>query len=197
MKAKNISTKPRVTKTTSARIATPSLVIKQHEQAILVVLAYLIGFITAFIAFKLAEDNSWSPIVEAERSQYEMMSNLEVLVKGGNLYAARNGIEHALSVYADREEEEDGFHYSVLVASVSPDNRFVHYCVQPTATSDTCTNFIYSSEEDVIYRVKNGEEQMSVLADLTTDSGWMEDGKLSLPGHQSVSADTPWKMVAH
>ena len=197
MKAKTTSIKSRGTTITSARTITPSSLIKQHEQAILVVLAYIIGFTTAFIAFKLAVDNHWSTIIVSERSGYEMMNNLEVLVKGGNLYAQKDGKERVLSVFADRAEAADGFHYNVLVASVSPDNRFIHYCVQPTSASDTCINFIYAFDEDVIYRVKNGEDQMSVLADLTTESGWLKDGRLSLPGYWSISANTPWQMAAH
>ncbi|OGG86163.1 hypothetical protein A2392_01735 [Candidatus Kaiserbacteria bacterium RIFOXYB1_FULL_46_14] len=182
--------------TKSIDTARASSLARQHEKAILIVLAYLIGFITAFIAFKLSDGKEWSMSNIPESRGQEETSRLEAIMKEGDLYAHRGGVERALSVYSEREAKEDGFHYDVPVTSASPNDRFLHYCVQPTADSDTCDNFIYSFDEDVVYRVKNSDGQITSAVGEDAESVWLIDGKLSLGDYQSVSADAPWQMDA-
>lgn len=186
------------TKSKKAVAKTSSLrsLIEEHEHALLVALAYVIGFTTAFISFHLAEQSRDSYGMDFVGSDYHFLSDegpkAEILVKDGSLFVTKEGKERVLSAKTDGMQAEDGFHLRIITASVSPNNDFVYYCVQIREGSDKCMNYVYSLQNDEVYRVKNGNEQVVSISEETEDFGWQSDGSLRLGALRSGSDSKPW-----
>lgn len=177
------------------KIASVEIKTKHHEPALLVVLAYVIGFTTAFIAFKLADDRAWLSAVDLS-SQEEQRSGERpaLMLKEGGLFIDINGQERVLSAKLLDGDFIDGFHSDIASARVSPDGKFVHYCVV-TDDPDRCINFVYSLARDMSYRVKNGDERFISKVEDTNTFGWDSFGRLVLGDYQSASIDEPWRIV--
>lgn len=168
---------------------------RHHEPALLVVLAYVIGFTTAFIAFKLAGDRSWLYSADQSAQSGESVGERPaLLIKESGLFIGMNGQERVLSAKLSDGDFIDGFHSDIASARVSPDGKFVHYCVV-TDDPDNCVNFVYSVARDMSYRVKNGDERFVSKIEDTDSFGWDSFGRLVLGDYQSASADEPWRIV--
>lgn len=192
---KKVAPKTKQTKTSSA-IVFPNMRTFKHEQALLVALAYVIGFTTAFIAFKLSDDTRLYDLsANTHNLARKDSQHFDVSIKHGDLLATKDGIDRVVSAKSDSLEVEDGFHSEILSASISPDGRFMHYCVVVDPESDSCANFVYSTMEDIIYRVKNQGEQVMSERSSVSSEGWGEDGKLMIAGRYSLSADKPWEIA--
>lgn len=186
------------TKSKKAVAKTSSLrnLIDEHEHALLVALAYVIGFTTAFIAFHLAEQSRAGFAADFVGSDYHFLNDeepkAEILVKEGSLFVTKAGKERVLSAKTDGMQAEDGFHLRIITASVSPNNNFVYYCVQIREGSNKCMNYVYSMETDEVHRVKTGDEQLVSVSEETGDFGWQEDGSLTLGDLRSSDNLKPW-----
>lgn len=173
--------------------------IKNHEPALLVVLAYVIGFTTAFIAFHLSEQDDWAATLDyvGTTSVIESVATgTKLLIQDDGLFVEKDGKERVLSAKTNDAQADDGFHVRIIAATLSPDENFVHYCVQIREESDKCVNYIYSVDADLVYRVKNDTEEVFSLIEDGKNLAWDKDGSLVLVGYQSVDALEPWRMAA-
>ncbi len=198
IKTKKVVSTSKRTKT-SGSIALPSMIslVSKHEQAFLVILAYVIGFTTAFIAFKLSDDSRFydSLAANSHDTTSESRNEVSVSIKNGDLVLKNGDRDRVVSAKSYDSNVEDGFHREVMSAAVSPNGRFLHYCVEMDAEADSCVNFVYSVNNDTIYRVKDQSGQIESGEEALSDSGWLADGRLHLFNKQSVGADKPWQMA--
>lgn len=198
IKTKKVVSTSKRTKT-SGSIALPSMIsfVSKHEQALLVALAYVIGFTTAFIAFRLSDDARFYDNLAANShdTTSEVRGGVSVAIRNGDLVLRNGGRDRVVSAKSIDDTVEDGFHREVMSATISPDGRFMHYCVEMDMEADSCVNFVYSVDKDTIYRVKDQSGQIESGEEALADSGWLADGRLHLFNKQSVDADKPWQMA--
>lgn len=174
---------------------------KKHEKAILVSLAYLIGFITAFIAFAINDADQATPAASgkpvADKMEYQAMENrsgIEAVIKDDGLFMKNGDKERILSAHMKLDKSEDGYHDSIASTSVSPDGNFIFYCAVLLAGDDDCMSYVYSVAEDTVYKVSDGEKKILVPIEKATDISWSGDDRLQMEGMASVSAATPWHL---
>ncbi len=173
--------------------------VTDHTKAILIGLAYLIGFTTAYIAFELndvspkyfEEDNSQSEgRVVQQASAY---GAVETIVTDEGLFVTNGERQRIISAKGSEEDLEFGFHREVVSSSVSLDGTMVHYCASMD-DSDSCYHFIYVVSEDMVYPVKNKENLVMSDNAVAKSSFWLPDNTLSIGGVLSLSSSTPWLM---
>ncbi len=174
----------------------------QYEKALLVGLAYVIGFTTAFIAFNNSQSINVSDqvfentsIVSAKKStsdKVELVDNeLGLFIKDGDRERVISA-DRSFAYSDDEASERVGFHYRVFDAQVSPDNRFVYYCEQLTVKADDCVPLVFDITNDISHKVKIESASDRVSLDWH-EANWTPDNKLSLNHFVSSSSDEPWR----
>lgn len=131
----------------------------RHEQVVILVLAYVIGFTTAFIAFGLnQEDQSLSTnsvttvsVVEASPesgSTQEAAARIEyedVHLDEQGLYIERNEeVVFVSAPYTDGVEPGAGYHVSVDAYVLADDGTTLHYCAKETPEDEKCNRYEYN-----------------------------------------------------
>lgn len=168
---------------------------KRHEHAMIVVLAYIIGFVTALIAFHIGKNN-WPELVDYSgfKSQvgYHSHDDVDVVIKEGSLFAIDDRNERIISAYSATDTGLDGFHYRIINASVSPKGHYVHYCVQLTAQEESCYNFVYSIDKDTVYRVTSGDGQVMSELEGPDSVQWTKDERLMIGDTVSSLQGNSW-----
>ena len=157
---------------------------KNHESALLVVLSYVIGFTTAFIMFVLANDTKNQIIDPAFESDLGMTqdrpaSKLELMQTGDGLFVKLNGQERIISAFTSESKADVGFYTAIVSATISPDERYVHYCAEMEDGADTCRHFVYSAAEDATYMLKDAGEQLETPDAMAVEWSWSVDSTLS------------------
>ena len=178
----------------------------KHEQALIVVLAYLIGFSTAFIAFGLDNVKSYKPKPDSKpyTTQLPVKSAAEergearigIAIREEGLYALLSDRDRIISAQsASLIATESGYHHQVIKTEVSPNNQYIYYCVQLVATSSDCANFVFDVDEDVVYKVSRADgEQIMTPATLLV-AAWTSDNLLTINNFVSASKAEPWRVV--
>jgi len=181
----------------------------RHEKIVLVLVAYVIGFITAFIAFGLKGD-SVPVLVRSENLSSQLNVNSEeyttadaaitdVGFGSDGLFVMTNDSERILS--ADKNalsasvisttDNIPGFYFSIIDAEASRDGKFAYFCEQRVADAEECYPYVYSIDDDSVHAVKvDGSLYLSPIA--SHESSWSERGVLTLNQMMSVDAATPW-----
>lgn len=178
----------------------------KHKEIVLVLLGYLIGFVTAFILFALGdsgskpadtefnETDSYGLVAKASQSGSQQAAIVEAFVTNEGLFAKIGDVERIVSAGTiPPEEGAPGYHYAVPYLAVSPNQQYLHYCVQTEPNDARCDHYIYKVTSDTIYLVKDvplGEYLESEVASLSVS--WMSDNRLSIDGRMSRSAEEPW-----
>lgn len=172
----------------------------KNEKVALVFFAYIIGFTTAFIAFAI-NDNEYSkkdmaafkkhPEVVAHTDRVQQNnSGVEVMEREEGLFVLIDGQERVLSATASNGVSGEGFHTEIFSSSVSPSGQYVHFCASLVGEEGLCTNFIYSTEEDMVYRVKVGDEPLIATEEDAGTTSWISGETLSfLEGSASMSTN--------
>lgn len=169
---------------------------KNHESAILVVLSYVIGFTTAFIMFVLADGMKDKGMEMASDSTVEMMDaspepEMTLMETAEGLFLKTDGQERIISAHTQAAVASPGFYTDLVISSISPDDKFVHYCVEMEADSETCRHFVYSVAEDSTYMIKGPYGQIETPS--SDASGWIwSSGSVLKFGEQTASADDRW-----
>lgn len=165
----------------------------RHERVALLITSYIIGFVTAFIAYGLSSTSSENiKIVQVpETSTPNQTANvrtalepdLTVYADGTGLkVSSRNDDTVLLSATANTYEYEeyvgmDGVHHDIPYYSLSPNSELVYFCEQSTPDSEMCKPFIYSIQEEVVYPVMQDGERVDF--EIATHSvEWGSDGEL-------------------
>ncbi len=173
--------------------AAPSIPTVDHTQAILVALAYLIGFITSYIAFEL-NDRVYvaKPIDSVPTTQQAVAYGaVKAVATEEGLFVSADGHERIVSATLEEGELSLGYHRAIAVAEVSPDGEFLFYCAIMDDPS-VCVPFVYSRQDDTVYLVTGAEGSLEVDVASAGRSGWSSNGALSLDGMMSISPSRPW-----
>lgn len=176
---------------------------KEHREAIIVGLAYIIGFTTAFIAFGLdgtgkhkskAKYHRELPVEQTVAERGEKQIGIAIREEG--LYALLSDKDRIISAQgASLINAKPGWHHQVIKTEVSPNNSYIYYCVQLVSSSSDCANFVYEVEADVVHKVSraDGEQVLSPIQGLV--AGWTSDGLLTINDFVSAARQMPWKVV--
>lgn len=174
----------------------------KHEQAILVALAYVIGFTTAFIAFSINDSNGYSSVSKSYNqnnknlvSKAHAEPTVQALINDEGLFALKDGAQRILSAQVSGAvvENTGGYHKKIVATSVSPDGRFIYYCAQ-VSDSEECMNFVYVLSEDKVYSVKDESKLAVTPFTAAKEAFWSENGTLNLAGMTSQNSESPWQL---
>ncbi len=182
----------------------------KHERITIVILSYVIGFSTAFIAFNFVNpgyinQSEGQPLaVAAPKANSLKIEKTETInastlfeEKADGLYALIDGSSRILSAQAiSATDAAEGFHFKVLSTSASPDGKFIHYCAQALETDEVCKHYIYDLVNDATYRVEmpTGEQLTSEVTNVYAE--WLPDGILTTEKYVAASAASPWELFA-
>lgn len=184
----------------------------KHEQITLVVLGYVIGFVTAFIGFELTDDDMNSKVktthesgeygLVVNASQEEHMNNTssdaavitDTVVDNRGLFVIINGEERIVSAAGvPGDGDPNGYHYAISEVAIAPDGSALYFCVQHDPSAAQCTNYVYNASTDMTYLVKDTNTGTYLDAEISSlNASWSEDAKLVINEWRSTSADTPW-----
>ncbi len=180
---------------------------ENHQQALLVVLSYVIGFITAFIMFGLADLGKGREEVHLNQLPEDMLPDEETVslspaVMPGlhsteeGLVVAGTGIDGRLiSALTDDDVAELGFHVAIADSDdsgMSHSFSYAHYCAQMNVAEEKCQHFVYSLNDDKTYTIKNEDGSPLVTTNDEADSvTWSSDSEISMGG-KTASPETMW-----
>lgn len=168
----------------------------RHEKITLVVLGYVIGFVTAYIAFgsTTLTPTKLNEIVPAEAEEIKGESAPAIIFDEDGMFVR---IGSNMVVISGRLRENmiagPGFHTQIPRYEASPDGAYVYFCEQQTEAENFCHEYVYLVGKHMIKPLKkNGE----VLTSELTDEGfeWTRVGKLTSDELESVSTSEPWKL---
>ncbi len=176
-----------------------------NERAIIVALSYVIGFVTAFIAFGISQQtphysqhysdanaSKFSNVVDVEMAA----SSFQAFKNETGLFVAVDGDERIITAKLEGKEGEPGFHFDVPYYEVSPDMQYIHYCEQMSEIPTECTSFVYVVDQHVVYPADfDGSGIVSSILDMHTH--WLDDGRLEIGPFVSASAEKPWMLVQY
>lgn len=162
----------------------------RNERVAILLASYVIGFITAYIAFgviqlestptfaQLPSQNAAAVITSQKVAQTPSATFLAIDKEG--LVLIKDNVRTLLSASADATGDTfftDGQHVAIVDYSLSPDSKSVYFCELPTADADSCRPYIYSITNDTVYPVQIAGER--VAFDATDQSvSWSEAGEL-------------------
>lgn len=172
----------------------------RNERAFIVIMAYIIGFTTAYILFGMNQTPN-SELLTKKNSvaeNTEMPKSVGTMVKPDGLYALVGDRERVLSAQVISAEQTNklGYHEKVVVTSVSNDGRFIYYCTAPAEAGDKCFSFIYDIENDVVHRVIDETATPIVSASDSLTVTWGDDNSLLLNNYVTVNVENPWLLNA-
>ncbi|MEZ4200106.1 MAG: hypothetical protein R3B69_00660 [Candidatus Paceibacterota bacterium] len=175
----------------------------KHEKALLVLTAYVIGFITAYIAFGLTITGPKEAVYvttthskEIKQHEGATTDGVGVVETSEGLFALLGAQERVLSAQAISFGAGAGYHYDVFVAMASPDGKYIYYCAQEDRTSDSCVGYLYDVLEDKTRQVHNENNDPVLLQSTAKKVSW-QDGQLYLPMYRSYDIMRPWKVIPY
>ncbi len=169
----------------------------KHEKAIVITLAYIIGFITAYIAFAINDADK--KIYEGDNVVIENSEDattntpsygIEAMVNDAGLYMIKDGKKRILSARVAQAAGRDGYHDSIAVTQTSPDGRYIFYCAVLTAGAENCSSYMYLVEDDVVRKVEPSNIPVAEAKIAT----WSSDGLLQIGEMASKDMISPWMM---
>jgi hypothetical protein len=188
----------------------------KHEKAVLVILAYIIGITSGYIAFavpgKLTQnalsDNTYYPASEVMMSDEvggdyegyvlgeEAHSDEFVYYTNNRLFVQAQSGRMLLSVHVNEfgdtlgeEFANQGTHVAEPIFATDEAEKNVFFCeFRDSATS--CLAYVYSDEDTVIRPVVVDNEHLVLTRDEASAANW-EGGVLSVNGYNS-DAQQPW-----
>ncbi len=171
----------------------------QYERAVTVLASYIIGFVTAFIAFGVTQLDTEVKFVAAPKATQSAAvvtatnaapaaavvptapaAAAEAVVmetEVGLVYVA-NGVETLLSLF-DAAGGTDGIHAAITQYELSPDGQFVYFCEQGSLESAACTPFLYDVTSEVVYPLTQGGARIALDAEVA-QLNWSANGLLSV-----------------
>lgn len=183
----------------------------RHEKVAIALLAYVIGFTTAFIAFGLSKMPTQIAVVPQKeqivqlekKDQPYAVADLTMGMDDEGLFVVTDGAKRYLSINksslsanAIASTPVAGIYESIVDAKVSPDGKFAYYCEQLDASLETCDPYIYSFSDDVLYPVTvDGGKYVPTVADHIMT--WFGESTVVFDGLSSVDPLMPWKLETH
>lgn len=189
----------------------------RHERAALVTIAYIIGGITAFIAFGvnalLINQHAGMPaavvtalpdnLTAAAPSDISdnVVPNDTVRYEGGILEVQTvDGVKtlsfnpQVLGIEVSQDFQQQGFHYGTPVWKVSTSGQFVFFCERHDPVSTDCLAFVYDVLRGSIHPVSYAGDRNPINAELATAARF-ENDQLFIGNLRSESTVNPWNLV--
>lgn len=179
----------------------------RHEKIALIVIAYVIGFTSAFIAFGVNKINSEAKLIHIDETQAMNSDSAEVHHSGLSVGVGEEGLfvitkekerilsanKNLLEASVISSEPTPGFFYNIIEAEASRDGNFVYFCEQLMEEDPYCDPYVYSIVDDTLYRVSFEGEYIQPLI-LAHDSTWADESTLILNSAISENPEEPWKL---
>lgn len=165
----------------------------KQEKAIIMALTYLIGFLTAYIAFGIH-----SPEVEENypKNITNETTDVRTDILSDGFFAVLDGQYRALSAQAyNATEPTPGQHVSISHVTISPDNQYIHYCAKETQEATQCLNYVYAVDGDITRVVRDIEDKPMYSA-FDDETYWTAGGYLHLAEHSSIDNKSPWLVTS-
>jgi len=197
----------------------------KHEKVVLVILAYLIGFTTALIAYGIRPIPDYSSpetklelndVIEntafVDKQNIQQSSTTEatdpstnefVNYHDGRLSVHNDQGDFLLSINKDLIDTEQliefknyGIHYSNNAPFfLVSADKKYIYFCEQHGEEDNCSNFIFDVKSSIVQFVNNEKQKIVTSRAVAEKAYWREDGTLKVGDFSSVSADTPWKVI--
>ena len=162
----------------------------RSERVAILLVSYVIGFITAYIAFGVTQlsntvelatiaNQSTASAIMAER-QAQRNSIAFIAMDKEGLVLIKDNKRTLLSATVDTQDStflEEGAHVAIVDYSLSPDKKSVYFCELPASDVDSCRPYIYSITDDVVYPVEVNGERVAFDAE-TQSISWSDAGEL-------------------
>tara|TARA_B100000745_G_scaffold261530_2_gene185404 strand:+ start:1182 stop:1679 length:498 start_codon:yes stop_codon:yes gene_type:complete len=158
----------------------------RNERVVVLVVSYIIGFITAYVAFGITQlekrmvylpvDNTASVIAALE--QKNESPGVVAETKDG-LVHIKNDEVRLLSAKMAAEDAilPDGYYTSLADYSLSPTGSHVYFCEIPADDVNVCRPYLYSVANDTVYPIKIQGERVAFDAEEQNIS-WADDGSV-------------------
>ena len=180
----------------------------RHERAAITIVAYIIGFTTAYIAFGVTQLHPSVPnILPVKNSAAVVQATAQKSVKTtktvnsaeltpAGLFAVVNGKERIVSATQASPANgtlPEGYNVSIEDYAMSPDGMYLYYCEVPSKKVNSCRPYVYSVADDTVYPLTQNGARVAFPTD-TPKASWNTAGMLRAGGMVSLSADHPWQM---
>lgn len=181
----------------------------RNEKVALVTVAYVIGFITAFIAFGISIPGkstevkiNTTPHVASSVEQYfeeptvseKLYAATSVAEDDEGLYTLVDDQKRLLSIKAvNGEIDQPGFHYEITNAIISENGAYVFFCEELSPDAETCTPYVYETITETLHRVVLDGELF--VSNVDTHTAVWNGNTLTVDG-QSPAGEIgmPWEL---
>jgi hypothetical protein len=183
----------------------------QQERALLILFSYIIGFVTAYIAFGLslaalppakpavimpaAPEQTATVLAEtATMTEYvEEVAGTRVSTEPLGLFVEVAEARQIVSGQLQQNQPpQRGFHAGLQALGTSPDGQFVAYCSTPTAEATECDAYVYSVADTVVYPVRNADTGTPVRVPVGAAQLYWSEVTLIVGDHRSEEGSQPW-----
>lgn len=160
----------------------------RNERVIILTVSYIIGLITAYIAFGVTQlettfkyvyiPASNTAAVIAANTSAPQTEGVVAETKDGLVYIKDNAT-YLLSNLAPEKQAilSDGHHVAIADYSVSPDHSQVYFCEIASADLDLCRPYLYDVASDSVSPLT--EDGKRIAFDTNQSVTWDETGELS------------------
>lgn len=178
----------------------------RHDRAIIMVSTYIIGFVSAYIAFGVEQLEQYIevPAPVAQTISAPVTERVEVTAKPSSLVidhrglvlvtdeeeillATRKSYAQTANVIAGTREAT----HKLIEAELSRDGMYAYFCEQVDESDEVCSAYVYSVKKDIMYPLQIDREIYTPNID-EHFSAWSAGGYLMVDGYSSVSSNTPW-----
>jgi hypothetical protein len=137
----------------------------RNERVGILVASYIIGFITAYIAFGVIQLEDSLEFVQVPTQnmasviasqQVKSSTETYVAVDSVGLIIIKDNERTLLSATGDANQSDffdEGEHVAISDYSLAPDKMHVYFCELPSQDADSCRPYIYSLVDSTVYPV--------------------------------------------
>lgn len=190
----------------------------KHEKAVLIIVAYIIGFTSGFIAFGLSalyqsnanlaalptdftpQATPYTPPTSNPPADSESDDVAVASYSDGKLYATIGAEKFVLSISDEVMPNDNvegfstqGIHIGLPAFSTSSDGRFIHFCEQKTA-EDSCMHFVFDATSNLIQFVAVDGTKLSTSLEEAEAVEW-NGNILSIGNYRSIDGNSPWEVA--
>lgn len=174
----------------------------RNERVGILIASYVIGFITAYIAFGVIQleksvefvyvpVHSTAAVIESQSDVVTTKTTLTETDLG--LLLSKDGVDTYLSARSTKESATDGYHEALAEYALSLDEKFVYFCEMPTVDSESCVPFVYSTETETVYPVTIDNQRVAFAAN-NHAALWTKEGHLIIESYFSEDPTRPWSL---
>jgi len=171
----------------------------RNEKVVILIAAYVIGFVTAYIAFGVTQLQRDVQLVQvpvvhtASVSDAATNDATRLTVSNEGLVLIAKSDETLLSLRVEDNSDMDGAHVALTDYSMSHNEEYAYFCEESTFNTETCKPFVYSVANNIVYPVKvNDEKTMFEVSG--QKASWSPEGNLVTPLGTSQDPNSPWKL---